>query len=1005
MPYLYQPSFAGGEISPMLQQRVDLARYNVGAATLQNFISKPTGGICNRAGTKFIGEVEDHSKRHRLIPFSFNVEQSYMLVFGDYTLRFIANGGYVIEELVLSGTFEWTLSGTGTNEYYLQISGGGDPNIYQAFNVFEDSSAMTEGTAGSLSAGQWDWADNDSLGYSTVYVRLSDSTDPDTKADGYLYSIVEIATPYASTELDDIYYAQSADVLYIAHPSYYPRKLSRIGNTKWTMTEAPLVDGPWYNDPNGAGISLTPAARTGNNVLMTSDAAYFTSDMVGRDLRLGYSSLIDTTESDWGYCEIVGYSSSTKVYVNIIEGFGWNYVLNNDFEAGLAFWSDESTGSASVTIYDDSGDFKMKLAMGNQNLDIVESGTYQWTVSKTGTNEYYLEASGGGDPGILEPDDVSENSVLMPAGIAGILAAGEWDWAQDDPVTGTGSFNTVHVRLTDEADPDSKADGYLKSIIYGIPGTAEAQQNSIFLKQGKYSMFATKESATGSGGFTLKLGETQGSTEKLNELSTGSGTVEYEFDVSADDYLFLSLEYTDATTGTSSILLSDVSIIAKPSDDYLKTSNWRITPWSDSEGYPEVVGFFEQRLFFAGSANQPQTVWHSQTGAYESFGFTTPIADDDAFSYQLASGQVNKITWSAPLRELIMGTIGSEWKIQRGDNTSAMTPSSIDVKLQSEFGGDDIKPLIIGNSILFAQRGARKVRDFGYTLEVDGYSGNDVSILASHLFEDYDVEEWAYAALPDSIIWMVREDGTLLGLTYIKEQQVFGWHKHITEGDFESVGVIPGDEDDEVYFVVEREINGSTKRYIEKLMPRITDESAYDYFFVDSGLTYNSSTATLTVTGLDHLEGETVSAIADGSVYRNKTVTSGSVTLDKTANLIHVGLPFTSDFKSLELNLADDNGTTQGRLVTVPDVKFKVYKSRGFWAGPSFDNLEEAKVRDVFAGYGALELLDEYFEIDFDVGYEDSMEVCVRNEDPIPLTILSITPKIEISEDSGGSGQ
>jgi len=319
---------------------------------------------------------------------------------------------------------------------------------------------------------------------------------------------------------------------------------------------------------------------------------------------------------------------------------------------------------------------------------------------------------------------------------------------------------------------------------------------------------------------------------------------------------------------------------------------------------------------------------------------------------------------------------------------------------QSYVGSADIKPIVVGTSILFVQRGANAVHDIRYALENDGYQTTELSMMSSHLFEDKTVVSWAYARNPDSVLWCVMSDGTLIGMTYMREHGVWAWHRHETDGLFESVCAVPGSSGlDEVYFIVTREIEEVTHRYIEQLMPRITDEDTWDYFFVDSGLTYDSSSATTTVTGLDHLEGKTVSVLADGSVLPQKVVTSGSVTLDAAANLVHVGLPYTSDLETLDVNLSDNMGVSQGRQRIIPRVVVSVWKSRGLFIGPNEDNLDEVPLRDQTDLENPIALYTGNVDMTMPSGYDTTGHVFIRNTDPIPLTVLAIMPEVELSEE------
>ncbi len=889
MTVLNQPAFTGGVLAPSLQARIDITKYATGAKTMRNMFCHAHGGVSNRAGSYMVTEVKDSSKTHRLIPFVYNSDQTYALELGDNTIRFIAESGGVhgllTLDIVESGTYKWSASGSGTNEYYMELDAGGDPGIMETFSVIEDSTAMTEGTAGSLSAGEWVWDDNDSLGYETVYVRLTDNADPDAKPDGFLYTNIEIVSPYGESDLAELNYTQSADVMYISHPSYYPRKLSRLSNTSWTIAEIDIGDGPYRSrDSDDAGILLTPAARIGNNIAVTASATFFNSKHVGSPLRIGYINPLDSTEIKWGYGVIDQVTDSTNARFDITDPLGYEKLYNPRFELGLVGWEDRSDSTSHLT---------------------------------------------------LNPAD---NTLTFNKG-----AAGQADARQEIEMV-EGEKNVLSVNIT------------------AITGTLR-----------------------------VMVGTTTGAPNisSVSHTTTGVKTIDF---IPTQEEIHITLDTAESSSGQAATV-SEVSVTRKD----LSTPEFRIGAWNETDGYPRAVGVSEQRLCFGGTLKHPLTQWLSKTGGFEDFSFESPVEDSDSFSFRFDTGQVNDIQWIISLGSMIVGTSGVEWKVQAGGNSDSLNPSSISAKAQSYNGCANMHPLIIGSSAVYIQRGENAVRDLAYSLEVDGFSGDNRSILANHLFEDNTAVEWAYARLPYSIIWVVRDDGKLLGLTYMKSQEVWGWHEHDTEGEYESICSTPGGVRDWVYTIVNRTIDGNTKRFIEVFMPRISDEDTYDYFFVDCGLTY-SGVATETITGLDHLEGEDVSVLADGSVVPNKTVSGGSITIPTAATLVHVGLPFTSQLETLELHLQDDNGSSQGRTKSVPTVSIKFEKTRAAFAGPDSDHLDEIRFRDEAYGESPIPLITDDVALTLNVGYDTSGGVFIENVAPTPITVLAVSPTIVLSE-------
>jgi hypothetical protein len=410
---------------------------------------------------------------------------------------------------------------------------------------------------------------------------------------------------------------------------------------------------------------------------------------------------------------------------------------------------------------------------------------------------------------------------------------------------------------------------------------------------------------------------------------------------------------------------------------------------------PGVVTYHQQRRVFGGSTTGPQTIWMSQSGNYSNFNVSSPSRDDDAVTVTLASPQVNEIRHFVALNDLLVLTSGGEFKVTGGGSGGgdAITPSAVVVRPQGYRGSSHVPPLIIGETALFVQQKGAIVRDIGYSLDVDGYTGNDLSVLSNHLFENLTIEEWAYAQAPHSIVWAVRSDGVLLSLCYLREHQVWAWSQHDTDGLYESVCSVSEGTEDAVYVSVNRTIGGVTRRYVERFQSRIVND-VRDAFFVDAGLTYDGALAT-TFSGLDHLEGETVAILADGSVSAQQVVYLGAITLPAAARVVHVGLPYTSEIKTLDLDLAQARAPANAKR-RVTEIVVKVERSRGLWAGPDADNVIEAKQRDIEPYGDPIELYTGDIKLAIPPSWGRSGSIVLQQLDPLPLTILAIIPEVEV---------
>jgi len=558
---------------------------------------------------------------------------------------------------------------------------------------------------------------------------------------------------------------------------------------------------------------------------------------------------------------------------------------------------------------------------------------------------------------------------------------------------------------------------------------------------------------------------------------------------------------TDTTNATITIIKDLGSATA--------SADWSLGAFSDTTGHPSCVTFFEQRLVFAGTTNQPQTIFFSKSGDYENMDANIggTIADDDAIIYTIASNQVNAIRFMTATRTLILGTAGGEFTVSGGGTDSAVTPTNILIKKQSNHGSANVDAIAVGNATLFLQRAKRKIRELAYNFDVDGYIAPDMTILAEHITEG-GLTQIAYQQEPNQIVYGVRGDGELVGLTYQREQQVTAWHRHIFGGRFgvatitvsdyanivngtkltltksdgttvdftsttgtagtnefktetnnnttatnlktsinahanftatvnsavvtitetshgatgyltiksfdstrltatsegkavvESAAVIPTDDTEyQVYVIIKRTVNGATKRYVEFLNVFDFDETDNSSFnFLDSELSYSGS-AVSTLSGLDHLEGQVVSILADGATHPNRTVSSGSITLDRSAKSVKVGLAYTSLLQTMRLNAGSQNGTSQGKTKRIYDITVRMFETIGVEVGPDLNNMERIPFRS------SADLMDEGIppftgdkEVEFRGNYETDGFIFVRQTQPLPFTILSLYPRLTTND-------
>lgn len=444
--------------------------------------------------------------------------------------------------------------------------------------------------------------------------------------------------------------------------------------------------------------------------------------------------------------------------------------------------------------------------------------------------------------------------------------------------------------------------------------------------------------------------------------------------------------YIGQTTGTS-ILDENIS------PDLGKTPPNYETVFNAAGSYPGAVSYFEQRRCFAGTINKPQNIWMTKSGTESNISYSLPIKDDDRISFRVAAREANTIRHIIPLSQLLLLTSAAEWRVT-SVNSDAITPTSISVKPQSYVGASNVQPVIVNNTLLYGAARGGHVRECAYNWQANGFVTGDLSLRAPHLFDSYDIVDMAYAKAPMPLVWFISTSGKLLGLTYVPEQQIGAWHQHDTDGVFESCTVVAEGSEDMLYCVVRRTINGQSVRYVERMASRQFVDPA-DAFFVDCGLTYSGAAATV-ITGLSHLEGKTVNILADGAVHPQRAVSGGQITLDQGASKVQIGLPITADIQTLPIAAQIDGSFGQGRMKNVNKAWLRVYRSSGIFVGPDADNLVEAKQRTTEPYGSPPALKSEEIQVMLTPSWADAGQVYVRQSDPLPLTIVSLTAEVAL---------
>jgi hypothetical protein len=844
VPETIQRSFTSGEISPSLQSRADTVKYATGLNLCQNFLIRAQGGAYSRPGLRFVGEVGDSLTTAREIPFSFNTEQTYNLVFQALTMRVVKDGAFVLKPVA-------TITGiTQAN-----------PAVVTAANTFANGEkvslsaivGMTElngttPTIANVTGTTFELVGVDSTAFGAYVSGGSAQSD----------GIFELVTPYTEAQLPFLGFTQSADVMTIVNPNHDPRDLNRLADDNWTL------------------VVINYASTVTAPTFATTDVKVITN----------------ITQADPANVTAVGHGRTTGDLVTIAAVVG-----------------------------------------------MVEVNDRAFVITVTGVDNFELFG-----------EDSTGHSAYVSGGTSTFNALN----TVGDPAGG-GSFDKTYTYVVTAVDAS------------GIESLASSAA-SITVK----SLSQT---------FGVRL---------VWDVVAGADHYRIYKDPSNNTAVFGFIGESNNTN------FDDFNIAPIISDTPPRDRQ----PFTGAGNKPSAVNYYQQRQIFANTTAEPQAVFTTQTANFNSLRTSSPARDDDAITFTIVGREVNEIRHIVSLDSMLLLTSGGEWKTTEGQD-QVLTPATIGARQQSYNGSSWVPPVVVNSTALYLQEKGAKVRDLGYEFSSDKFTGNDLSLMSEHLFEGFEITSMAYASIPYSIIWCVRDDGVLLGLTYQREHQVWGWHQHITDGLFESVAVVTEGKRDAVYVVVKRTINGATKRYVERMESR-EQTNAEDAFYVDSGLSYDGVPATV-FSGLEHLEGEAVAVLADGYEVEGLTVTSGSITLARAASKVHVGLAYLPAIELLDIDVASASDTLKSRSVSVSKVLIEVEKSRGGFIGPRADGevtiapvLQEIKPRFESDGYNAIALRTFKQEVIIEPQWSKGGGVRIEQRSPLPLAILSVIPTVDL---------
>jgi hypothetical protein len=907
-------NFNGGEVSPKLDFRGDIDKYQSGCRTLEGFIPLIEGGVQRMPGTYYADETKDSSQKSRLIPFTFSTTQAYILEFG--------------------------------NEY---------------IRVYKD------------------------------HARIAG---------------VEVVTPYQTADLPTLKVRQSADMLFIYHPSYATRRLIRTSHTAWTLDEAPFSPAPTQEKGHVLAATLTPAATTGTSITFTASAAVFLTADVGRMIEYGSAraSITSFTSTSAVVCDILDAFPSTAA----IPSGDWTLLYSPIFTL-----EPDRTRKGQICVLNPNG----------AKTNLIDPGADNWKESSV-SGEYYLSV-GAPFYYATEPDAMYVNNVLMTEGTLGSLSALSgygWGWGDNDGL----GYNTIYVRFGYGQDPEDSTYGYEPNFLQRLDST-------------NVGVFRPTD------------------VGKFIFINNGCIRItKIDSSISARGEILSALSSTDATN--------------------VWTMEEEI--WNATDGYPPCGGFFEQRLVGAGAPGYPQTVNLSTSADFYNFARNAE-ADDAAMEYTVASdGQVESVRWVAVGDYLFLGTTNGVLKMGASSSTDPFTQTNVSVKKQIGLGVKNIDRLAVSDSFMWVSLSGLDLYKMDFSLEKDKYIPTNMTRIASHIAKGATkalsgMTELAFQQSPFPIVWAVRADGQLLGMTYEVAENIYAWFRVITDGAFESVAVISDDgEEDQVWCIVKRTIDGTTVRYVEYFTPIELYGGIKDSFFVHAGATFDggdpltitgitkanpavvSATNTFSggekvriydvegmtevniglttaytvanptgstfelsgitsadwgtytgggsalqvqkvfTSGLSHLEGKTVDVVIDGAADVQRTITSGQLTIGYYGNKVHIGLPVSNTLAPTMPYIQTAQGVSRGKKQRINELVVSVYETPCGKFGRDTTHLEAMKI----GTGGTPALFSGEIIASFDGNWGTDAPVIITQDKPLPMTIRSINYSISVNE-------
>jgi hypothetical protein len=926
-------SFVGGEISPELFGRLDLPKEQEGLAACHNCWILPHGPAQNRPGFKYVNTTKLLGKKSRLIPFIFSNDQAFAMEFGDKYIRFHSYAATLKENLVNNGGF---LTGTGGWQVFetsvwakgrLTVSGGDHYPIYLLGGHFFTLAGWTIATTGA--------------GSSVTRVLTGEFTG---KA-----KLVQAANGNAARLSRSIVTIPGVDYVLECVVDGLPCGIG-IGSS------STVYDNYSGIAPVGKFLHVFTATLTSTVITFYGRTTKGTCYVSGARVRDTWGYLYQNFATNPGEIHTLTVDVDKPVYCGL-----YNAATDTDV-TGSNYAVFTLTAGVNTLVFTSSG--TPYTRMGFLNID---KNDYEYTIESVFCNSENNTALFHVDTLYLESD------------LDGIK------------YTQSGDIVTlVHPKYPpQELKRYDNATWTITTIEFNSKTPAPTGQLAVATGAGSKE-FKYVITALNAQGYeeSMPSAETAVVTNALT--TTGNwNTITWSAVTGAVRYNIY--KYSNGTFGyigqTTLLTFRDDNIVA----DLTRTLPLRDDYFVNVNDYPSAVGYYEQRRWFAGTNNEPQNLWGTQSGTESNMNYSVPSRDSDALRFRVASQRASQVRHIVALIDMVLLTASAEYRVFATQG-GALTASTLNIKPQSGNGCSAVPPVIVNNAAVFVQQQGNHLRELAYQWQANGYQSKDLSLLATHLFDGDTIVDMAFARTPQQTIWVVTGTGKLLGLTYLPDQEVAAWHQHTTDGYFESICVVTEGVRDVLYAIVRRTISGVVQRYVETLVDRGYTTLA-DAFFVDSGLTY-SGIAVGTVTGLDHLEGKTVSVLADGKVQPQKIVVGGAITLTTAASTVQVGLPIDAYIETVPMSVAGDASLGYGHIKNIMRIWARFTDFVGAQAGPTATRLVPIRPLKYEVDGVTPKLANGEAQAIVVSNWNQDGGLIIKQPDPLPLTVVGVAMEV-----------